>query len=139
MLFRSYSTRVYSNIIAPQIGVEYQKSIVHGVACGIYGKAAAGYDLSDIAVTLTRGDGLLGTHGAHTRHNFSQIYETGAYLDVYLLERLRVRAGYMAMWIANVPEAVDQFSYDLSAPLGRQDSTGTIFFHGPSIELQFLF
>jgi Protein of unknown function (DUF1551). len=135
----TYSSRVHSNIIAPQIGVEYQKGIVPGVAFGFYGKAAAGYDISDMEITLTRGDGLLGTHGGHTRHNFSQIYETGLYLDVYLLERLRVRGGYLALWIANVPEAVDQVSFDLSAPHGRQDSTGTIFFHGPSVELQFLF
>ena len=54
-------------------------------------------------------------------------------------ERLRARAGYMAMWVADVPEAVDQVNFDLTAPFGRRDSTGTIFFHGPSIELQFLF
>ncbi|MBI1913329.1 MAG: hypothetical protein HYS12_01010 [Planctomycetes bacterium] len=135
----TYSSRVNSNIIAPQVGFEYQHSIVHGVAFGMYGKTAAGYDLSDIAVTLTRGDGLLGTNGAHTRHNFSQIYEIGGYFDVYLLERLRLRGGYIGMWVVNVPEAVDQVSFDLAAPLGRQDSTGSIFFHGPSIEFQFLF
>jgi hypothetical protein len=135
----TYSSRVNSNIIAPQLGFEYQHSIFHGIAVGLYGKVALGYDLSDVAITLTRGDGLLGTNGAHTRHNFSQIYDLGGYLDVYLLERLRVRAGYMAMWVGTVPEAVDQFSFDLSAPLGRRDNTGTIFFHGPSVELQFLF
>ena len=90
-------------------------------------------------MVLPRGDGFLGTHGAHTRHNFSQVYEIGTYLDIYLLERLRARAGYMALWVSNVPEAVDQVSFDLSAPLGRRDNTGSIFFHGPSVELQFLF
>ena len=44
-----------------------------------------------------------------------------------------------AMWVVNIPEAVDQVNFDLSAPLGRQDNTGSIFFHGPSLELQFLF
>jgi len=135
----TYSSRINSNIIAPQVGSEYQQCIVPGVAFGMYSKAAAGLDLSDIAITLPRGDGRLGTNGTHTRKNFTQIYEIGGYFDVYLLERLRVRAGYLGMWVVNIPEAVDQVSFDLSAPLGRRDSTGSIFFHGPSIELQFLF
>jgi len=135
----TYSSRVHTNIIAPQIGVEYQKGLVPGVAFGLYGKAAAGYGISDMEITLTRGDGFLGTHGGRTRHNFAQIYETGVYVGLYFLERLRFRGGYMALWIADIPEAVDQFSFDLSAPHGRQDNTGTIFFHGPSIELQILF
>jgi hypothetical protein len=135
----TYSTRVKSNIIVPQVGLEYQGSLFKGVALGVYGKAGAGLGLSDISTTLIRGDQVVGLNGFRNRKNFTQIYETGIVLDVYMLERARVRAGYTALWIVNIPEAVDQFSPNLSLPIGQQDNAGNILYHGPMLELQFLF
>ena len=135
----TYATRVNTNIIAPQFGVELQQGLCKGVAVGIFGKGAPGVSFNNIAVSLTRGDGFVGLAGSRNRMNLSQVYETGAYVDVYLLERMRVRAGYMGLWLVNVPLATDQIGFDLSAPAGTQKNTGSVFFHGPSLEFQFLF
>ncbi len=135
----TYSSRVRSNFIAPQFGLEYQHDLLPGLAVGLYGKAAAGVSFSDIEITLDRADGRRGVTGTRQRRQFSQVYDVGLFFDGYILERLRVRAGYQALWLNHVPEAVDQVSFDLSQPLGRQDNTANIFYHGPSIELQFLF
>jgi hypothetical protein len=50
-----------------------------------------------------------------------------------------VRAGYDLLWVVNVPVAKDQIDFDLSNPAGMRNDHGTQFFHGPQIELQFMF
>jgi hypothetical protein len=60
-------------------------------------------------------------------------------LDFYLLERMRIRASYNLLWLVNVPEAKSQIDYDLLSPNGSRADHGSIFFHGPMIEMQFLF
>ncbi len=135
----SYTSRTLNRIVGPQIGFERQESICQGIALGAFGKAAGGLNIANVDIQLQRGDGLLGLTGGRSRLNLSSILEAGVYFDAYWLERLRVRAGYHVMGLINVLEAVDQVDYNLSNQTGRQDNTGFIFFHGPSIELQFLF
>lgn len=136
----TFATRVNTNIVAPQIGLELYKTFCKNIfGVGLYAKAAPGVSFNNIAVTLTRGDGVVGLAGTRNRTNFSQIYETGAYFDVYILERMRVRAGYTALWLADIPLATDQLGFDLSQPAGNQKNVGNVFFHGPSLEFQFLF
>lgn len=135
----NYMTRVNTNLIAPQFGVEYQYCLFPGLAFGFYGKAAPGISFNDVQVNLTRGDGLVGLNQSRSRRTFSQVYESGLFFDVYWLERMRVRAGYTTLWLVNIPVASDQVNFDLSSSVGTQKNTGSIFFHGPSLELQFLF
>jgi len=136
----TYATRVNTNIVAPQFGVELYRGFFKDIfAVGLYAKAAPGVSFNDIAINFTRGDGLVGLAGTRHRTNFSQVYEAGIYFDAYLLERLRLRAGYTALWLVDVPLATDQLSFDLSQPAGNQKNVGNVFFHGPSIEFQFLF
>src|SRR5262249_32921099 len=135
----TYSVRVKNNLLAPQVGGEYQKSIIKGVAVGFYGKAALGVDIADITHTLTRGDGTLGFKGFRQRYNFSQVFEIGAFLDVYWLERLRVRAGYTALWLTHVPQAGHPDASHPPTPQARQHNPGMLSSRGPPAGLRFLF
>src|SRR5262249_18041469 len=118
----TYTSRVTNTILAPQLGVEYQKCVPYlkGVAYALSAKSAVGVDIADMPPSLTRGDGFVGFRGTRHRYNLSSVIELGAYLDIYMLERLRLRGGYTAMWLVNVPEAVDQVGFDLSMPNGRK-------------------
>ena len=49
-----------------------------------------------------RGDGFLGFNSIRNTSNFGQIYDVGAYVDFSILERLRLRGGYNAMWLTGV-------------------------------------
>lgn len=135
----TYAVRSINRIVAPQAGIEYQFNIVKGLVVGLNTKVSLGVNLAETLVTLDRGDGVRGLTGTRSRTNFAQVYEFGATVDLYLLERMRVRAGYMAMFLGGVLDASDQVNFDLSQPRGRQDNFSYIFYHGPSIELQFLF
>jgi hypothetical protein len=133
------STRVHTRFVGPQAGFECSGNILPGVVLGLNGKGALGASFNDVDVNLRRGDGFEGSRNSRNTTRFSQVYEAGAFLDLYLLERFRFRGGYQALCIVGVPEAVDQINFDLSVPQGRVDNTGTIFFHGPTLEFQFLF
>ena len=70
---------------------------------------------------------------------YGHLYEVGAFADWYLGDRICLRAGYNAMWVLHVQEAVDQVNFDLSQPLGPSRNNGNIFFHGPLVELRVVF
>ena len=134
------SIRAQNVILAPQLGIEGELKLLKGLSIGMTAKIAAGVNFAKTRTTLTRGDGLPGLpfHGRH-RIQFSQISELNVFVDAYVTERFRFRGGYRALFLTNVLEAVDQLDFNLTNPLGRQDNSGDIFFHGPHIEMQFLF
>jgi hypothetical protein len=70
---------------------------------------------------------------------FSHLYETGLYFDLFFSDRIRMRAGYNAMWALNVAEAVEELQFDLSQAAGSGADRGNIFYHGPVLEFHFLF
>jgi hypothetical protein len=135
----TYYSTVHSHIIAPQLGLELQTPVYSRVAFTASAKGAWGANFVDRNTSLLRGDGFVGfeTHSSHTQ--FSHLYDVGAYFDFYLLERMRVRAGYNLLWVVNVPEAKSQVDFDLMHTQGQRADHGSIFFHGPVIEMQFLF
>jgi hypothetical protein len=55
------------------------------------------------------------------------------------MERARIHLGYNAMWLANVADAGDQYNFNLQNTNSTANGNHTIFFHGPVVELQFLF
>ena len=67
-----------------------------------------------------------------------QVYELNACLDFHLLERMRIRFGYQALWAVGVSTPATQFSFDLSNQGFRKADQGSAFWHGPIAELQFL-
>jgi hypothetical protein len=135
----TYTVTSHSHIVAPQAGLELEVPFYPRLALDLVAKGAWGVNFYDQTTTLVRGDGRSGLN-SHTSHTqFSHLYEIGANLDIYLLERLRLRAGYNLIWIVNVPEAKEQVNFDLSQPSIIQSEHGSVFFHGPRVELQLLF
>jgi hypothetical protein len=139
----TYLTQTTNNIIAPQIGVEYAAPmplpILRWIWFGGTAKAAVGMNAVNIQTSLVRGDGFLGfaTHSNHI--TVGQVYELGGYFDFHLLERMRIRAGYNAMWLAGVATSNDQVDFNLANPTGTQNRHGSVLYHGPQIELQLLY
>jgi hypothetical protein len=139
----TYATQTHNNIIAPQIGMEYATAcplpILSWIQVGGMAKAAAGPNIININNTLTRGDGFVGFNNRHNTVGFGQVYELTGFFDFSMLERFKIRAGYTAMWLVDVATASDQVDFSLANPQGRHNTHGTALFHGPQIELQFLF
>jgi hypothetical protein len=103
------------------------------------GKAMFGANLIHREVHLVRGDGLVGFRTEERLERFAHAYDLGVTADVCLLEGARLRVGYNAFWLVNVATAYGQIDYNLGNPAGRRDSSDTIFYHGPQIEVQFRF
>ncbi len=135
----SLSYQARNRLLAPQLGFEWAPIQNKVFMLGVNMKGAWGVNFTEIDSTLTRGDGFQGFHGSRSKAVFSHVYEIGAFLDVCPLERLRVRAGYQAMWILGIADVQDQVDFNLRATSGSQDYTGSQFWHGPMCELQFLF
>jgi hypothetical protein len=103
------------------------------------GKGAVGANFIDRTFELFRGDKLRGFRRQVRDVNFGQLYEAGAYIDIHILERFRIRAGYQALFLAGVSDASYQINYNLLNPTSRSVGYRTEFYHGPLLELQFLF
>ena len=58
---------------------------------------------------------------------------------LYSARKAGTRKPTATFWVVNVPEAVDQVDFDLSHTPGIKNKHGSIFYHGPMVELQFLF
>jgi hypothetical protein len=135
----TYAVAAHNHILAPQIGVEYTFPLRCWLWFGFDGKAGVGPNWANTTITLDRGDGFNGINDHRNHVGVSEVFELGAHLDFHILERLRVRAGYQAFWLAGVATSQDQIDFNLASPGGRQNYNGSMFYHGPMVELQFLF
>ena len=135
----TYAAVTENRIIAPQLGFEWTCGVCPWLAIGANAKGAWGVNFVDDGHSLIRGDGLSGFNVNRNDTIFSHMYEIGAFAEIYITERLKLRGGYNALWILNVDAVVDQYSFDLSKPQGPVNHDGSVLYHGPSIELQFLF
>ncbi len=132
-------SNVTNNIVAPQLGFEFTYPILSRFALGINGKGAWGADFMSRNYTLQRGDGFVGFDSHRTSTYFSQVYELGVFADFLLWDQIKVRAGYMALWLLDLPESTQQIDFNLSNPNGTGTHTGSVFFHGPMVEVQIAF
>jgi hypothetical protein len=135
----TYSVATHNHILAPQIGVDYSTPLLRWLWLSADGKAGLGPNWVNNTIILDRGDGLNGINDHHNHVGLSEVFEVGAFLDFHLLERLRLRGGYQAFWLVDVATSQDQIDFNLANTGGRRNYTGSIFYHGPMIELQFLF
>jgi hypothetical protein len=135
----SYMTRVHNHMLMPQTGFEWDLPLFPWLNFGVIGKAAWGADYANVTTRLTRGDGFVGAEGRKGNWTYTSVYEIDAFFDLVMLERMRIRAGYTALWALHLDEALQQINYDLSAQPGPRRDGGSIFYHGPMIEVQFLF
>jgi hypothetical protein len=135
----TYFVTAHNQFVAPQLGLEWNRPINCWLAFTMTAKGAWGANFLTVDVNLKRGDGLVGFHNGRSQTLFSHLYETGFFLDFRLMDCARLRAGYNLMWFVDVAEALGQFDYDLSHTSGMTKNNQTIFYQGPSVELQFLF
>ena len=134
------SSATHNRIVAPQLGFEWEKPLVSWMTVGLTGKGAWGANFLTTDTGLMRFDSFPGPSYRHNSVIFSQVYELSAWATVYLTEQCRLKAGYMALWAVGVPQAQQQFSWDLATPgLSQGNNNSSVFFHGPTVEIQFAF
>jgi hypothetical protein len=102
-------------------------------------KGAWGVNLVDVTHKLERGDGVIAFQTHTSEEIFSQVYELGFFLDFCICANMRFRAGYDMLWALDVAESVKQVNFNLLEPDGHLSRQGSIFYGGPSLELQIVF
>jgi hypothetical protein len=135
----TYQVTAHNDILAPQLGVQWEKAINCYLAFNLMAKGAWGANFKEVDTLLQRGDGFIGFKTNREDTIFSQLYQMGLNLDVNFAERARLRFGYQFLWIVDVAEATGQFNYDLSHIKGTTNNNGSIFYHGPMVEVHVLF
>lgn len=137
----TYRVLARNRFIAPELGFEYHHGVLKWLSVGINAKGAWGGNFAQVNYSLRRGDGLLGLDATKSDLVFSHAYSMNMFFELHVLERLKVRTGYNLMWLCQWATAPANFTYDLSAPTTTPDFNhdGSIFYHGPQIEVQFLF
>jgi hypothetical protein len=135
----TYGVQTINRIAGPQIGLEAEKWLVPGFAVGLTSKNMVGVNFLEVSQELVRGDGFRGPSGSRSETDWAGVFELGAYFTWELNNHIRLRAGYNALWVVNVPEAQAQVDFDPNVAGGRRDDNGSIFFHGPSLELRLAF
>jgi hypothetical protein len=134
----SYTVRTQNRLVGGQFGIDWEHPLWRWLAFGFNAKGAWGANFLDSQVAMDRGDGLH-RFRSRSKTQFGQVYEAGLFLDWYPCDRARVRGGYNVLWVVDVAEAVSQVNFDLAQPIGRPTDNGSVFYHGPVIELHFLF
>ncbi len=117
-----YSVLTHNNIFAPQIGLEYNWPLFRWLSFTGLGKAAFGANYSTTDVNLQRGDGLTIFNTQRNNWGFGGIYELAAFTDFHILERLRLRLGFNAIWLTDLALASDQVDFNLMGSQARQQS-----------------
>jgi hypothetical protein len=140
----NYTSGVRNNLVALQFGGEWSSNVPVPLLqrflwITLQGKAAYGPNFIERRFKLIRGDGLQGFDVAKTDINFGQIYDLTAALDFHLLERLRLRVGYQALWLCGTSNAGSQINFDLTTQGKQKLDYNSQFYHGPMAEMQFLF
>ena len=135
----TYSATAHNHILAPQLGLEWNREINTWLAFTLTAKGAWGANLVDVNTTLKRGDGFVGFAGHREQTVFSHLYETGVFLNVHLMDNARLRVGYNLFWAVDVATAADQVDFNLANTQGRTNNHGNVFYYGPSLELSLLF
>jgi hypothetical protein len=132
------SVRSHNRLVAAQAGFEGYLPVFKWAGIGTIAKGAWGPNFLTVDHRITRGDLFVGRSERRDDVLFSQVYEISAFADIFLWEKIRLRAGYNVMWALGVNEAIRQIDYDLLQP-GPHKNDGSIFYHGPMIELHLIF
>jgi hypothetical protein len=135
-----YRISTQSHIVGPQMGLTYERLLVPGIGISLMTKNMVGADFFRLQHTLTRLDtGELGPGASRSGTQVSGVFEIGAFANWWLNDHIRLRAGYQALWVVNVPVASQNVSFNLNDTLGTQENHGNIFFHGPTLDLELTF
>jgi hypothetical protein len=133
-----YTVQVHNNLFGPEIGLELHQQFWGWFALDVTSKFMPAADVGQIDRSLQRGDGLVGFDSQTSFTQFSQIYEIGAFLDMYFSTSVKARLGYTVFWVVDVAEASREVNFDLQQH-GGYNAQGTAFYFGPSAELSIKF
>jgi hypothetical protein len=141
-LAATYSVRTRNNIFALQGGGEWSAPCPIPYFGWIWftglAKGGVGPNWVERDFRLSRGDGFQGFSVKRSSVQIGQVYELNACLDFHLLERMRIRFGYQALWAVGVSNPATQFNFNLSAQGLRGAEQNSAFWHGPMAELELL-
>ncbi|HTU91530.1 MAG TPA: hypothetical protein VMF69_15715 [Gemmataceae bacterium] len=116
----TYEVICHNNIVAPQLGAEWNLPLCRWLTFSLLGKGAWGANYLTTDVNLTRVDGLTAFNTTRNATVFAQVYTVGAYAYVNILERLRLQLGFTANWLTGVASAQDQVDFNLMGSEARQ-------------------
>jgi hypothetical protein len=134
-----YTVTAHNHLVAPQLGLEWNREINCWLAFTLTAKGAWGVNFVDVTTDLERGDGFVGFKRQRNDTIFSMLYETGFFLNFHLMDNARLRAGYNLLWAVDVADATGQLDFNLANPDGRTNNHNSILYYGPSVELSILF
>ncbi len=139
----TYTAGTHNRILAGQLGFEGNWEVFECryflLSLGTLAKGDWGGNFVSDSHRLIRGDGFLGFDVNRGDTIFSMMYELGAFVEVHVADRVRVRGGYNALWLTRMEAVVDQFNFDLGNPQGRINHQGSVLYAGPSLLLELLF
>ena len=126
-------------MIMAQTGFEWYWPIKKWVGIGAIAKTALGGNEIELTTRLTNAAGMVGSELHNSKWTYASVNEFTLYLDLIMFDKMRLRAGYTAMWLLNVGEGLSQIDYNLANTTAGINDRGSVFFHGPILELEFLF
>jgi len=139
----SYSAAVRNNIVAMQVGGEWSTPLPHyklgWIWLSLMAKTGLGVDWIERTRRLERGDGFPGFDLTQNSVRLAGFGDVSAFVDFHLMERIRLRTGYTALYVVGVSTAVNQIEFDLTNQQRRYTDRRGVLWHGPMAELQFLF
>ncbi len=135
----TYQIQTTNRLIGPQLGFLCEHYLTENISFGFSTKGMLGADFLSVENRLIRGDGFERTPGSRDDVQLSGLTELELFVNIGFNEHIRLNAGYQALWILEVPVAHQQLNFNPVTPLGTVNDSGTIFYHGPRIELQLLF
>jgi hypothetical protein len=133
-----YMARANNNLLMAQTGFEWNLPLFKCLSLGVMAKGAFGADYITATTRVSNGAGFVGANARRDDWTYASTYEVNVFLDIVQFEKMRLRFGYTALWLVHVAEGFQQVNFDLSQQPTIHDS-GSIFYHGPMVELQFLF
>ncbi|MGF1579677.1 MAG: BBP7 family outer membrane beta-barrel protein [Gemmataceae bacterium] len=135
----TYQIETVNRIIGGQIGFQLEHYLTQNVSFGFTSKGMVGANYFEVENRLIRGDGFERTPGQRDDVQVSGLTELELFVNVGFHENIRLNAGYHTLWIYNVPVAHQQLNFDPNATMGTVNNNGTLFYHGPRVELQLVF
>jgi hypothetical protein len=138
LLVATYTARAHNRLLLPQTGFEWTLPIFKFLSFGVMAKGAFGADDYTVTTRLTNAAGTVGAAGRREDWTWSTVYEVDVFFDMVQLDKVRLRAGWTGLWAIHVADGFQQIDYNLASQPGPR-RTGSILYHGPLLELQFLF
>jgi hypothetical protein len=133
-----YSSRTVNHLFGGSLGLSTHAAICEWLLIGGEMRGTWCANFAEIDIRLQRGDGFPGRRGGQDKWVFSHVYEVAGYVTVNL-DPFMVRGGYHVMWFVDVAEAVGQVDMNTENTSGLGQYRGQLYWHGPSVSLEFSF